>query len=147
VGLQLPGSGFDPVCNACVGRDALARDPVVTRADNPADAEHRPYPATDIFRSAYRAKLSITDLDLKSKRVFIRVDFNVPLDEEGKITNDARIRASLPTIQYALSKGARVLLASHLGRPKGKPNAKMSLRPVATALGGLREKVKWLRIV
>ena len=86
------------------------------------------------------AKLSITDLDLKSKRVFIRVDFNVPLDEEGKITNDARIRASLPTIQYALSKGARVLLASHLGRPKGKPNAKMSLRPVATALGGLLGK-------
>ena len=81
------------------------------------------------------AKRSITDLDLKSKRVFIRVDFNVPLDEEGRITNDARIRASLPTIQHALSKGARVLLASHLGRPKGKPNAKMSLKPVAAALG------------
>ena len=86
------------------------------------------------------AKRSITDLDLKSKRVFIRVDFNVPLDEEGRITNDARIRASLPTIQYALSKGARVLLASHLGRPKGKPNAKMSLKPVAAALGVLLGK-------
>src|SRR5262245_52985441 len=86
------------------------------------------------------AKLSIKDLDLRSKRVFIRVDFNVPLDEEGKITNDARIRASLPTIQYALSKGARVLLASHLGRPKGKPNAKMSLKPVAAALSGLLGK-------
>ena len=86
------------------------------------------------------AKRSITDLDLKSKRAFIRVDFNVPLDEEGKITNDARIRASLPTIQHALSKGAKVLLASHLGRPKGKPNVKMSLKPVATALGGLLGK-------
>ena len=86
------------------------------------------------------AKRLITDLDLKSKRVFIRVDFNVPLDEEGRITNDARIRASLPTIQYALSKGARVLLASHLGRPKGKPNAKMSLKPVAAALGVLLGK-------
>jgi len=86
------------------------------------------------------AKLSITDLELKAKRVFIRVDFNVPLDEDGKITNDVRIRASLPTIQHALSKGARVLLASHLGRPKGKSNAQMSLKPVAAALSGLLGK-------
>jgi phosphoglycerate kinase len=86
------------------------------------------------------AKLSITDLELKAKRVFIRVDFNVPLDEDGKITNDVRIRASLPTIQHALSKGARVLLASHLGRPKGKSNAKMSLKPVAAVLSGLLGK-------
>jgi phosphoglycerate kinase len=78
------------------------------------------------------AKLSIKDLDLKGKRVFIRVDFNVPLANAGQeITSDKRIRASLPTIQYALEQGAGVILASHLGRPKGKPNAEMSMKPVA----------------
>src|SRR6476469_1461779 len=80
-------------------------------------------------------KLSIRDLDLKGKRVFIRVDFNVPLAAGGQeITSDKRIKASLPTIQYALEQGAGVILASHLGRPKGKPNAEMSLQPVATRL-------------
>jgi phosphoglycerate kinase len=81
------------------------------------------------------AKLSIRDLDLKGKRVFIRVDFNVPLAPGGQeITSDKRIRASLPTIQYALEQGAAVILASHLGRPKGKPNPEMSLKPVAKRL-------------
>src|SRR5262245_23683896 len=80
-------------------------------------------------------KLSIRDLDLKGKRVFIRVDFNVPLATGGQeITSDKRIRASLPTIQYALSRGAGVICASHLGRPKGKPNSEMSLKPVAARL-------------
>ncbi len=79
-------------------------------------------------------KLSIRDLELKGKRLFIRVDFNVPLDEECRITSDKRIKASLPTIQYALEQGASIILASHLGRPKGKVNAKMSLKPVAVAL-------------
>src|ERR1700690_22151 len=80
-------------------------------------------------------KLSIRDLDLRAKRVFIRVDFNVPLAPGGKeITSDKRIRASLPTIKYALEQGARLVLASHLGRPKGKPNAEMSLAPVAVRL-------------
>jgi phosphoglycerate kinase len=82
--------------------------------------------------------LSIRDLDLNGKRVFIRVDFNVPLqkNEQGQmeITSDKRIKASLPTIQYALEHGAGVILASHLGRPKGKPNPEMSLRPVAVRL-------------
>ena len=82
--------------------------------------------------------LSIRDLDLKGKRVFIRVDFNVPLQKndrgEMEITSDKRIKASLPTIQYALDHGAGVILASHLGRPKGKPNAEMSLRPIAARL-------------
>jgi phosphoglycerate kinase len=80
---------------------------------------------------------SIQDLDLSGKRVFIRVDFNVPLDKTDtgmKITSDKRIKASLPTIQYALEHGAGVILASHLGRPKGKPNAEMSLQPVAFRL-------------
>jgi phosphoglycerate kinase len=87
-------------------------------------------------------KLTIRDLDLKGKRLFIRVDFNVPLNEEGRISNDARIRASLSTIQLALKQGARVILASHLGRPKGKVNPKMSLKPVAEALEKhLRRKV------
>src|SRR5882762_1373842 len=81
------------------------------------------------------AKLSIRDLDLKGKTVFIRVDFNVPLANGGQeITSDKRIKASLPTIQYALKQGAGVVLASHLGRPKGKPNPEMSLKPVAVRL-------------
>ena len=83
------------------------------------------------------AKLSIRDLDLKGKRVFVRVDFNVPLSDAGEITDDTRIRQTLPTLEYALAHGARLVLASHLGRPKGKPNPKMSLRPAATQLGEL----------
>ncbi|MBI3279513.1 MAG: phosphoglycerate kinase [Acidobacteria bacterium] len=81
------------------------------------------------------SKLSIRDLDLTRKRVFIRVDFNIPLAAGGQeITSDKRIKASLPTIRYALEQGAGVVLASHLGRPKGKPNPEMSLRPVAKRL-------------
>ena len=87
------------------------------------------------------AKLSIKDLDLKGKTVFIRVDFNVPLANGGKeITSDKRIRASLPTIEYALDHGAAVVLASHLGRPKGKPNSEMSLAPIAVRLAELLKK-------
>ena len=86
-------------------------------------------------------KLSIRDLDLKNKTVFIRVDFNVPLASGGQeITSDKRIRASLPNIQYALDHGAAVILASHLGRPKGKPNPEMSLKPVAARLAELLGK-------
>src|SRR5262245_43668773 len=83
-------------------------------------------------------KLSIRDLSLKGKNVFIRVDFNVPLAPGGQeITSDKRIRASLPTIEYALDQGAGVILASHLGRPKGKPNPEMSLKPCAAKLAEL----------
>ncbi len=82
--------------------------------------------------------VSIRDLDLKGKRVFMRVDFNVPLAPGGsEITSDKRIRAAVPTIQYALEHGAGVVLASHLGRPKGKPNPEMSLKPVAARLAEL----------
>jgi phosphoglycerate kinase len=81
-------------------------------------------------------KLSIKDLDLEGQRVFIRVDFNVPL-KGGTIGDDTRIKASLPTIQYAVEQGARVVLASHLGRPKGKVNPEMSLRPIADRLSAL----------
>jgi phosphoglycerate kinase len=85
--------------------------------------------------------LSVRDLDLAGKRVFIRVDFNVPLAPGGQeITSDKRIRASLPTIQYVLEHGAGVILASHLGRPKGKPNPEMSLKPVAARLAELLGK-------
>ena len=80
---------------------------------------------------------SIRDLDLKGRRVFMRVDFNVPLDAAGGITSDKRIKASLPSIQYALEQGAALILASHLGRPKGKRVPEMSLKPVAARLGEL----------
>jgi len=82
------------------------------------------------------AKLSIKDLPLRGKRVFIRVDFNVPI-KDGKVDDDSRIKASLPTIQYAIEQGARVILASHLGRPKGERVEKYSLRPVAEHLSQL----------
>lgn len=83
-------------------------------------------------------KLSIQDLDLIGKRVFIRVDFNVPLTARGtEITSDKRIRAAVPTIKYALEHGAAVVLASHVGRPKGKRNPEMSLAPVAARLAEL----------
>ncbi|MDQ6699870.1 MAG: phosphoglycerate kinase [Acidobacteriota bacterium] len=84
------------------------------------------------------SKLSIQDLDLSGKRVFIRVDFNVPLAASGQeITSDKRIKASIPTILYALEHGAGVILASHLGRPKGKRNSEMSLKPIAQRLSEL----------
>jgi phosphoglycerate kinase len=86
-------------------------------------------------------KLSIRDIDLHNKHVFIRVDFNVPLTEDGStITDDTRILATLPTIEYALHHKAKVILASHLGRPKGKPNPKYSLRPVVDRLRELLDK-------
>lgn len=80
------------------------------------------------------AKLSIRDLELDGKRVFMRVDFNVPLGEDGRVMDDTRIAETLPTIEYAVRRHARVILASHQGRPKGKPNPKMSLKPVAERL-------------
>jgi len=79
----------------------------------------------------------VEELDVKGKRVFLRVDFNVPLTEQGEIRDDTRIRASLPTIIYLLEHGAKLVIASHLGRPKGKVDPKMSLKPVAARLASL----------
>jgi phosphoglycerate kinase len=85
-------------------------------------------------------KLSIGDIDLKGKRVFIRVDFNVPLDDNLMITDDRRVRSALPTINFCIDEGAKVILASHLGRPKGKPEAKYSLALIAKRLQRLLNK-------
>src|SRR5260370_3148092 len=82
-------------------------------------------------------KATVRDIDVRGKRVLERVDFNVPLDEHGRITDDTRIRAALPTIRYLLDHGAAVVLMSHLGRPKGTANPAYSLRPVAAHLGEL----------
>ena len=85
-------------------------------------------------------KKTIRDFSLKGKRVLIRVDFNVPLDKELHITDDNRIRASIPTIQYALEQGAQVILMSHLGRPEGRPVSSMSLSPASQRLSELIKK-------
>src|SRR3989304_9135016 len=85
-------------------------------------------------------KQTIENLDLRGKRVFIRADFNVPLDENLNITDDTRIRSTLPTINYAIDEGAKVILCSHLGRPNGKPDPKLSLAPVAKRLSRLLGK-------
>lgn len=85
-------------------------------------------------------KLTIEDVDIRGKRVFIRADFNVPLDDKLMITDDRRIRSTLPTINYAIDEGAKIILASHLGRPKGKPDPLYSMAPVAKRLQRLLNK-------
>ncbi|WP_018212134.1 phosphoglycerate kinase [Desulfitobacterium hafniense] len=82
-------------------------------------------------------KKGLKDITVQGKRVFVRVDFNVPMDDHGNITNDTRIRAALPTIHYLIDEGAKIILASHLGRPKGKADPNYSLAPVAKRLGEL----------
>ena len=81
------------------------------------------------------SKMTIEDISLKDQRVLMRVDFNVPV-KEGCVTNDKRIRAALPTIRYILEKGGKLILMSHLGRPKGQRRPEMSLKPCAEALSG-----------
>lgn len=85
-------------------------------------------------------KMTLKDVDLRGKGLLMRVDFNVPMDEKQNITDDKRIKASLPSIQYAVDQGARVILMSHLGRPKDGPDPTMSLKPAAKRLGELLGK-------
>src|SRR3990172_2854391 len=85
-------------------------------------------------------KLSIDELNIRGKKVFIRVDFNVPFDDNLRITDDSRIRSTVPTINYAIDEGAKVILASHLGRPKGKKDPAFSMAPVAKRLQRLLNK-------
>jgi phosphoglycerate kinase len=85
-------------------------------------------------------RLFIRDINVRGKKVLVRVDFNVPFDSEGNISDDTRIRAAIPTINYLLDENARIILASHLGRPKGKVVPELSLRPVAKRLKRLLEK-------
>src|SRR5262249_40982194 len=80
------------------------------------------------------AKRTVEDLPVKDKRGLLRVDYNVPLNEQGAITDDTRIKETLPTLQYLLERGASLILCAHLGRPKGKPNPACSLKPVAKRL-------------
>ena len=86
------------------------------------------------------SKLSLSSLDkthLEGKKVLVRVDFNVPLNEDGQITDDTRIRAAIPTIEYLINHSAKVILSAHFGRPKGQVNEKMRLTPVAARLSEL----------
>src|SRR3989338_5251543 len=85
-------------------------------------------------------KQTVKDIDIRNKRVLMRVDYNVPLDEQFNITDDARIAKSLPTLNYCLEQDAKLVLMSHLGRPKGTPEAKYSLAPAATHLSKLLGK-------
>ena len=89
------------------------------------------------------SKLSLSSLDkthLEGKKVLVRVDFNVPLNDSGKITDDTRIRAAIPTIEYLINNSAKVISAAHFGRPKGQVNDKMRLTPVAARLTELLGK-------
>jgi phosphoglycerate kinase len=94
-------------------------------------------------------KLTLKDLpadELRGRRVVVRVDYNVPLDERQQVTDDTRIRATLPTLRLLADAGARIVLLSHLGRPKGKPNPAMSLRPAAQRLAELIDRpTSWAR--
>src|SRR5690554_2477186 len=94
-----------------------------------------------VTNMAMMEKKSIKDIDVRGKRVIARVDFNVPLNKEtGEITDDKRIKGALPTIQHLVDQGAKVILVSHLGRPKSGPETKFSMKPAAVRLGELLGK-------
>ena len=89
------------------------------------------------------SKKTVRDIDLKGKKVFVRCDFNVPMDENQNITDNRRIVAALPTIKYLIEQNCRIILASHLGRPKGEVKPEFSLAPVAKELSKLFDREKY----